>query len=97
MVGAIGHATLIAGGQPGLDALIEEWTRDVRKTYHGSLISYIGHVHDKPGEIVIFALLPDEDAFHQYLQQLGEDPWAAKFLQHVEGGIDWEQIEVNQV
>jgi hypothetical protein len=97
MVGAIGHATLIAGGQPGLESLIEEWTRDVRKTYHERLISYIGHVHDEPGEIVILALLPDEEAFHQYLHQLGEDPWAAKFLQHVEGDIDWEQIEVNQV
>jgi hypothetical protein len=92
-----GHATLISAGQPDLDALIEEWARDVRKTYHPSLISYIGHVHDEPGEIVIIALLPDEEAFRQYLQQLGEDPWGARFLQHVEGDIDWEQIEVNQV
>jgi len=97
MVGAIGHATLIAAGQPGLDALIEEWARDVRKTFHQDLITYIGHVHDEPGEIVIIALLPDEEAFHQYLHQLGEDPWAARFLQHIEGEIDWEQIEVNQV
>lgn len=97
MVGAIGHATLIAAGQPGLDALIEEWTRDVRKTYHESLISYIGHVSDQPGKIIIIALLPDADSFQQYLHQLGEDPWGARFLQHVEGDIDWEQIEVNQV
>lgn len=97
MVGAIGHATLIADGQPGLDALIEEWTRDARKTYHGRLITYIGHVYDSPGKIIIIALLPEVDSFHQYLQQLGQDPWAARFLQHVEGDIDWEQIEVNQV
>jgi len=97
MVGAIGHATLIAAGQPGLDALLEEWTRDVRKTYHQNLISYIGHVHDEPGEIVIIALLPDEESFQQYLHQLSEDPWAAKFLQHIEGEIDWETIVVNQV
>lgn len=97
MVGAIGHATLIADGQPGLDVLLEEWTRDVRKTYPSSLISYIGHVHDEPNEIVIIVLLPDEAAFHNYLHQLSEDPWAARFLQHVEGDIDWEPIEVNQV
>lgn len=97
MVGAIGHATLIAAGQPGLDVLIEEWTRDVRHTYHERLISYIGHVQGEPGEIVILVLLPDETAFQHYLHQLSEDPWAARFLQHVEGDIDWEPIEVNQI
>jgi len=96
MVGAIGHATLIAAGQPGLDALLEEWTRDVRHNY-ANLVSYFGHVHDDPSEIVIIALLPDEEAFHNYLHQLDEDPWAARFLQHVEGDIDWETIEVQQV
>lgn len=96
MVGAIGHATLIAAGQPGLDTLIEEWTRDVRHNY-GNIVSYIGHVHDDPTEIVIIMLLPDAETFHGYLDQLAQDPWAAKFLQLVEGNIDWETIEVNQV
>jgi hypothetical protein len=96
MVGAIGHATLIAGGQPGLDSLLEEWARDVRHAY-GDLVNYVGHVHDNPSEIVIIALLPNEAAFHSYLEQMAGDPWAARFLQHVEGDIDWETIEVNQV
>jgi hypothetical protein len=97
MVGAIGHATLTAAGQPGLDALLEEWARDVRKQYPEHLVTYIGHVHDEPGEIVIILLLPDDEAFHSVMAQLGDDPWVARFIQHVENGINWEAIEVNQV
>jgi len=51
--------------QPSLDALREEWTRDARKIYHGSLFTNIGLVHDSPDEIIIIALLPDVDSFHQ--------------------------------
>jgi hypothetical protein len=96
MMGAIGHATLKAGGQPGFDSLIEEWTREVR-TQIGDIAGYIGHVHDDPDEIVIIVLLPTEGAFHNYLHQMAVNPWAQRFMQHIEGEVDWEEIEVNQV
>ena len=96
MVGAIGHATLIAAGQPGLDALIEEWTRDVRHKF-GDVVSYVGHVHGEPNNIVIILLLSDEAAFNAFMEQVGSDPWWARFMQHVDGDVDWETIEVNQV
>ena len=96
MIGAIGHAMLKAGGQPGLDALIEEWTREVRAKI-GDITGYIGHVQDDPREIVIIVLLADEGAFHNYLHQMAVNPWAQRFMQHIEGEIDWEEIEVDQV
>jgi hypothetical protein len=95
MVGAIGHATLIAAGQPGLDVLIEEWGRGVRSQF-GDVVEFIGRKHGDPAQIVVIVLFPDEETYQRFDQQKS-DPWAARFLQHIEGDIDWETIEVNQI
>src|SRR5262245_44729950 len=69
MVGAIGRATLRAGGQSGFETLIEEWGRDVRSQF-GGMTSYFGHVYDEPDQLVLIVLLPDDSAFHTYLHRM---------------------------
>lgn len=95
MVGAIGHATLSAAGQPGLDSLVEEWGRGVRAQF-GDVMEFVGRVHGDPAQIVVIVLFPDEATYQRFDQQKS-DAWAQRFLQHIDGDIHWETIEVNQV
>lgn len=95
MVGAIGHATLAAAGQPGLDSLIEEWARDVHSRF-ADVVIYIGRVHDDPAEVVIIVLFPDA-ATYEHFNSEKPDSWGQKFLDHVKGEVRWEEIDVDQV
>ncbi len=95
MVGAIGRGTLRAAGQPGLDALIEEWARGVRAQF-GDVVQYIGRVHGDPAQVVVIVLFPDQATFDRFEQE-HPDRWAQAVLQHMDGGMAWETIEVQQV
>ncbi|HET9659863.1 MAG TPA: hypothetical protein VFP05_06000 [Thermomicrobiales bacterium] len=95
MVGGIGRGTLRAAGQPGLDALLEEWARGVRSQF-GDVVQYIGRVHGDPTQIVVIVLFPDEETYQRFGQER-PDRWAQDVLQHLEDGMQWEEIDVNQV
>ena len=95
MVGAIGRGRLRAAGQPGLDALIEEWARGVRAQF-GDVVQYIGLANGDPAQIVVIVLFPDQATFTQFEQE-HPDRWAQAVLDHLDGGMTWEPIEVQQV
>jgi hypothetical protein len=95
VIGAIGRGTLRAAGQPGLDSLLEEWGRDVRSKY-GDVVLYIGRAHGDARQIVIIALFQDSDAYRRF-EQLRPDHWAQIVNEHLDGDMQWDEIEVNQV
>ena len=95
MIGAIGRGTLRAAGQPGFDALLEEWARGVRSEF-GDVVQYIGRAHGDAGQIVVIVLFPEEATFQRFSQQ-PPDRWAQTILQHMEGGMQWEEVNVEQV
>lgn len=95
MVGAIGRGTLLAAGQPGLDAVLEEWARGVRSEF-GDVVQYIGHRHGDVGQIVVIVLFTDEATYQRFSEQR-PDRWAQTILQHIDGEMQWEEVDVNQV
>ena len=97
MFGTIGHAKLSAAGQPGLETLMEEWMRDIRPTIPGEFVNFIGHRAGKPDEIVFIALAQDEPTYRQLAASSEQDAWYRKFLDHIQGDVTWEDVEMNQL
>jgi hypothetical protein len=95
MIGAVGRGTLRAAGQPGLDALLEEWARGVRSQF-GNVVQFIGRARGDPAQIVVIVLFPDDGTYQRFDQER-PDRWAQSILQHMEGEMQWDEIDVNQV
>lgn len=95
MIGAIGRGTLRAAGQPGVDALLEEWARGVRAEF-GEVVTYIGRAAGKPADIVVIVLFPDEATYQRFDAQK-PDKWAQDVLALLEDGMHWDDIDVQQV
>lgn len=95
MIGAIGRGTLRAAGQPGLDSVLEEWARGVRSEF-GDVVQYIGRAHGDAGQLVVIVLFPSEETYQRFDQQR-PDRWAHIILQHLEGDMQWDEIDVEQV
>ena len=94
MFGTIGHAQLKSGSESQLTALMEEWTRTLRPKIPGSVLQLSGTPKDRPGEVVFIALMRDETAYRALANDLDQDAWYRRFMEIVEGEVQWEDVEM---
>jgi hypothetical protein len=94
MFGTIGHARLKPGADAKLDALMEDWTRQIRPTIPGSVLQLTGAPKDRPGEIVFIALMQDEGTYRALADDPAQDAWYRRFMELIEGDVSWEDVDL---
>ena len=94
MFGTIGHAQLKSGSESQLTALMEEWTRTLRPKIPGSVLQLSGTPNGRPGDVVFIALMSDEAAYRALANDPDQDAWYRRFMEIVEGEVQWEDVEM---
>jgi hypothetical protein len=94
MFGTIGHARLKPGADAKLDALMEDWTRQIRPTIPGSVLQLTGAPKDRPGEVVFIALMQDEATYRSLADDPAQDAWYRRFMELIEGDVSWEDVDL---
>ena len=94
MFGTIGRATFKAGHEAQLNDLMDEWTKTIRPKIPGAFLNLVGHVADDPRRVVFVALAADRDTYRALADMPEQDAWYRKFIQHIEGDVAWEDVEM---
>src|SRR3954451_17964984 len=97
MFRAIGHARLKSGGQAQLDALMQEWLQTIRPQIPGEVVQLVGHADGQPEELVCLALVQDKATYQQLAAMPEQDAWYRRMIEHLEGDVRWEDVELEQV
>jgi hypothetical protein len=95
MFGTIGHIQIKPGSKAALDALNDEWLRDIRPQVPGPVMQVMGHVAGKPEQMVFVALMQDEPTYRALAANPAQDAWFRKMMELVDGDVSWEDIEAD--
>ncbi len=93
MFGTIGHVQIRSGSRAALDALNDEWLRDIRPQVPGPVMQVLGQVAGKPDHVVFVALMQDEQTYRDLAANPAQDAWFRKLMEHAVGDVTWEDIE----
>ncbi|MGH2560266.1 MAG: hypothetical protein ACRDJH_14480 [Thermomicrobiales bacterium] len=94
MFGTIGHAKLKPGHEGQIEAMLEDWRRDVRPKVPGRFVEIHGRPVDQPGEIVFIALAQDERTYRDLANLPDQDAFFRRMMEHVDGDVRWEDVEM---
>jgi hypothetical protein len=97
MFGTIGHARLKSGGQPQLEALMQEWQQTIRPQIPGEVVQLVGHADGQPEELVFVALVQDEATYRRLAAMPEQDAWYRRMTEHLEGEVRWEDVEMEMM
>jgi hypothetical protein len=95
--GTIGHARLKSGGQPQLEALMQEWLQTIRPQIPGDFVQLVGHADGQPEDLVFVALAQDKATYQRLAQLPEQDAWFRRFTEQVEGDVRWEDVEMERI
>lgn len=95
MFGTIGHAHLKSGHEKFLPEMMKEWERDIRPKISGHFISVGGHKEGNTSEMVFMALAKDRATYRKLAEMPEQDAWFRKMMQHVDGQVRWEDVEMD--
>ena len=94
MFGTIAHATLKPGQEGQLQALLEDWKRDVRPKIPGAFVELWGHQAGKPDQIVFVALAQDEETYRKLAAMPEQHEFYLRFNDVFTGEPAWEDVEM---
>ena len=94
MFGTIGHARLKSGSRGQLDALMDEWQQTIRPKIPGTFLTLVGNAEGRPDEVVFVALAQDKATYRNLAEMPEQDAWYRRFAEHVEGEVQWEDVEM---
>ncbi len=94
MFGTIAHATLKPGQEGKLEALLEDWRRDVRPKIPGAFVELWGHQAGKPDQIVFVALAQDEETYRKLAAMPEQHEFYLRFNEVFTGEPTWEDVEM---
>lgn len=94
MFGTIARATLKPGQEGRLEAMFEEWTRDIRPKIPGAFVELTGHHAGKPDEIVFIALAQDETTYRRLAEMPEQQQFYLRFNEVFTGEPTWEDVEM---
>jgi hypothetical protein len=94
MFGTIAHATLKPGQEGKLNAMLEEWKRDIRPKIPGPFVNLTGHQAGQPDQIVFIALAQDEATYRQLAEMPEQHQFYLRFNEVFTGEPTWEDVEM---
>ncbi len=94
MFGTIARATLKPGQEGKLQAMLDEWQRDIRPKIPGKFVELTGHHAGKPDEIVFIALAQDEATYRQLAAMPEQHQFYLKFNEVFTSEPSWEDVEL---
>jgi hypothetical protein len=92
MFGTVAHATLQPGKKAQLDALMEDWRRDIRPRIPGTFVELWGHRAGQPDQIVFVALAQDEATYRQLAEMPEQHQFYQRFNEVFTGEPTWEDV-----
>jgi hypothetical protein len=92
MFGTIAHATLKPGQKGALDKMMEDWKRDIRPKIPGAFVELIGHVADKPDQVVFVALAQDEATYRKLAEMPEQHAFYLRFNEVFTAEPTWEDV-----
>jgi hypothetical protein len=94
MFGTIGHARMKPGSESSMQALMDDWERDIRPKIKGGFVSIAGSKAGKPNETVFIALAQDEQTYRSLANMPEQDAWFRRMMDMVDGDVTWEDVQM---
>ena len=94
MFGTIAHTTLKPGQEARLDALMEDWKREIRPKISGPFVELIGHRAGQPDQVVFVALAQDEATYRMMAEMPEQHQFYLRFNEVFTGEPTWEDVEM---
>lgn len=97
MFGTIGRARLKHGNRAQLDALMVDWTANIRPKIPGAFINLVGNDAGDPDALVFVALAADEATYRNLANLPEQDAWFQRFTGLIDGDVTWQDVELLQI
>lgn len=94
MFGTIAHATVKPGQEAQLDALMEDWKREIRPKIPGPVVELIGHRAGQPDQVVFVVLTQDQATYRQMAEMPEQHQFYLRFNEVFTGEPTWEDVEM---
>jgi hypothetical protein len=94
MFGTIAHATLEPGQEAQLDAMMEDWRREIRPKIPGPVVELVGHRAGQPNEVVFIVLTQDEATYRQMAEMPEQHQFYLRANEALGGEPTWEDVEM---
>ncbi len=94
MFGTIAHMHPKSGHEAEVRALADDWNERMRPLVPGHVLSLSGRAKDRPGDIVLVALMQDEPTYRALAAMPEQDAWFRRMAEHLDREPEWEDVEM---
>jgi hypothetical protein len=95
MFGTIGRARPKPGAEKQFEAIMADWTREIRPKVPGKFIEFTGRSTQHPDEVLFIALAQDETTYRALAELPEQHTFFERMSALMDGDIRWEDVELD--